>query len=104
MTLDDVKEKKELVPIALLGFSVVLAGLIVVKVRGFVVTTTKAKESVDKAVSQDKSDANDMGKYLSKFKSAADALKKKNLFAPEPPKQNPVRSVLGIFGVEAFVN
>ena len=104
MTLDDVKEKKELVPIALLGFSVVLAGLIVVKVRGFVVSTAKAKESVSKAVSQDKSDANDLGEYLSRFKSAADALKKKNLFAPAPPKQNPVKSVLGIFGVEAFVN
>jgi hypothetical protein len=34
----------------------------------------------------------------------AEALKKKNLFVPPPPEQNPVREVLGILGDEALIN
>ena len=37
-------------------------------------------------------------------KAVAEELKKANLFAPAPPKRNPVQEVFGILGSEALIN
>jgi hypothetical protein len=104
MRLDDLKEKKELMTIALLSVSVVSAVLIVVKVTGSLGASAKAEEMVRQAIDCSEPDAKNLTAQLGKFKKDADALKKQNLFSPPQPRQNPVKAVLGIFGDEALIN
>jgi hypothetical protein len=103
MKLDYLKEKKELVSIILLGVSAFLVVLILVKVTGFFTTSARAEDIVKTAIAQNNADANDMDKYFAKYKMLADELKKNNLFVPSPPKQHPVKEVLGIFGNEVLI-
>jgi len=104
MKFDYLKEKKELISFVLLGVSAFLAVLILVKVTGFFTTSAKAEGLVKRAVVQNNTDSKDMDKYFAKYKVLADALKKNNLFAPPPPKQHPVKNVLGILGDEVLIN
>ena len=103
MKIDYLKEKKELVSIVLLGVSAVLAVSILIKVTGFFTASAKAENIVKTAIAQNTEDANDIDKYFAKYKMLADALKKNNLFAPPPPKQHPVKEVIGIFGDEVII-
>ena len=103
MKIDYLKEKKELVSIVLLGISAFLAISILVKVTGFFTASAKAENIVKTAIAQNAEDANDIDKYFARYKMLADALKKNNLFAPPPPKQHPVKEVLGIFGDEVII-
>ena len=101
--LKDLREKKELVSVVLLGVSAFLAVLILVKVTGFFTAPAKAELLVKKAVAQNNTDANDMDKYFARYKALANELKKNNLFAPPAPKQHPVKEVWGIFGNEVLI-
>jgi hypothetical protein len=103
MKVDYLKEKKELISFVLLGVSALLGVLILVKITGFFTTSAKAEGLVKRAVVQNNTDAKDMDKYFAKYKVLADALKKNNLFAPPPPKQHPVKEVLGISGNEVLI-
>jgi hypothetical protein len=103
-SLNYLKEKKEIVSVVLLGISSLLAVLILFKVGGFFVASAKAKGIVEKAVAQNKAGAKDSEKYFAQSRSLAEELKKNNLFAPPPPKENPVKQVEGIMGSEAFIN
>ncbi|MHC4605197.1 MAG: hypothetical protein ACYS6W_17920, partial [Planctomycetota bacterium] len=96
--------KDKLVVIVLLGVSAFLGIMILVKVRGFLVDSTWAENAIKGAVAQTKPDANNVENYLAKFKTIADELKKKNLFAPPPPKKHPVSQVSGILGDEVLIN
>jgi len=103
MKLDYLKEKKELVSVVLLGVSAFLAVLMLVKVTGFFTASARAENIVKTAIAQNNADAEDMDKYFAKYKVLADALKKNNLFVPPPPKEHPVKEVLGIFGNEVLI-
>lgn len=103
MKVDYLKEKKELISFVLLGVSAFLAVLIFVKVTGFFTTSAKAEGLVKRAVAQNNTDTKDMDKYFAKYKVLADELKKNNLFVPHPPKQHPVKEVLGILGDEVLI-
>jgi len=104
MKLDSLKEKQGLISISLLCASGVLGVLILVKLGSFFVTSARMEKLVEEAVAQSRADPNDAKEYLSKFKEAADELKKKNMFAPPPPKPGwPVSSVQ-ILGHTAFIN
>lgn len=103
MKLDYIKEKKELFCPVLLGLSALFGVLILIKVAGFFTASARAEELVKRAVAQNKPDASDMEKYLAESKAIADELKKKNLFAPPPPKKHPVKEVRGILGDEALI-
>ena len=104
MTIDYLKEKKELVSVVLLCVSAVLAVSILVKVTGFFTASARAEKIVTDAIEQNTEDANDIDKYFTKYKMLADALKKNNLFAPPAAKQHPVKEVLGIFGDEVIIS
>ncbi len=104
MKLDNLKNKPEFVATVLLGASVVLAVLIVFKVRGFFVTSARAENAVRQAIAEIKPDDKTVTAQLDKFKKDADDLKKDNLFSPPPPRQNPVTAVQGIIGEEALIN
>lgn len=103
MKFDYLKDKKDLVAKVLLGVSAVLVILTLVKAAGFFVASASAKRLVKDAVAQSKPDANDMEKYFAKSRTIAGELKQKNLFAPPPPRQHPVKQVWGIFGDEVLI-
>ncbi len=102
--IDYLKEKKEFVSTALLVVSVLSAVLILFKVTGFFTAPAKAASAVKHAFEQSEPNSTNVTDQLAKFKKVADALKKSNLFSPPPPKQNPIKAVMGIFGDEALIN
>ena len=103
MKLDYLKGRKGLISVVLLGVSVFSGLVISYKVVGFFVMAARAENAVKEAVAQSKLDANDMEKSFAGAVSIANSLKKNNLFAPTPPKQHPVREVLGIMGNEVLI-
>jgi hypothetical protein len=87
----------------LCAVAVLLGALILLKVAGFFVSTSQAR------VLEGQADAahaglDDVKKLLAETKTAAEELKKKNLFVQATPKQFPVSDVLGIMGHEALIN
>jgi len=105
MKLDNIKEKQGLISISLFWVSAVLGVLILVRLGSFFVTSARAERLIENAAAQSQPDANDAKKYLAKFKEVADELKKKNMFAPPPPKPGwPVSQVIGILGDTALIN
>jgi len=104
MKLDYLKEKKELVSVVLLGVSVFLAVLILIKAASFFTASANAENLLKKALAQSKLDDEDQKKYFTESKAMADELKRDNLFVPPPPKQHPVREVPAILGDEVLIN
>jgi hypothetical protein len=104
INLNYLREKKELLPLVLLGISALLGVLILFKLGGFFVASASAESIVEKAIAQNKAGVKDADKYFAESKTLAEQLKKNNLFAPPPPKENPVKRVEGIMGNEAFIN
>jgi len=104
MKLDSLKEKQGLISVSLLCVSAVLGVLIIVRLGSFYVTSARMEKLVEEAVAQSRPDPNDAKEYLAKFKEVAEELKKKNMFAPPPPKPGwPVKRVEGILGHMAFI-
>ena len=100
---DHLKNKKELVPTVLLGFSVLCGILILVKVTSFFVASARAESVVKRAIEQSRTDPNNIEKQLASSAAITDELKKNNLFAPPPAKQHPVKEVWGIFGDQVLI-
>jgi len=103
MKLDYLRQKKELIPLVLFGASVLMALLILIKVVGFFVFSTRAENLVERAIAQNDTDTKDTEKYFAESKALAERLKKNNLFAPPSPKQHPVKEVWGILGDEVLI-
>ncbi len=99
-----IKDKKEFISVGLLGASAVMLVLMVIKGTGFLAAPVRAENSLKKAAALSKPDDEEVKKHLNTSKAIAEGLKKKNLFAPPPPKQHPVNEVLGILGDEALIN
>ena len=104
MITDYLKENERLAPRGLLGVAALLAILTVAKLWDYHSASAEAQSIVAKAVEQDKADPNLLKENLAGFKEIADAIKKKNLFVPPPPKKHPVSAVVGIMGEEALIN
>lgn len=98
------KHDAEAVSIVLLSISVVLAVLVVVEVTSFFAASARANNMMSKAVTPSETANKVTEKYAAEAKSVADKLKKSNLFAPPPPRENPVKEVFGILGSEALIN
>jgi hypothetical protein len=80
-----------------------LAVLTLVKVTSVSWSAARAKGLVLQAVKESRPDPNSLPRHLASAKSAADALKEKNLFVPRPPKEHPVKQVEGILGREVLI-
>jgi hypothetical protein len=104
MKPDYIQNRKELLSIVLFAISTFLGILILAKVAGFFAASAKAEGLVQNALTQGKPDPNEMQQHLAGSKAIADELKKKNLFAPPPPKQHPIKEVQGILGSEVLIN
>jgi len=100
----DLKAKKELISVMLLGVSAIVGILILVKILGFFTSSARAERLLGESLVLSRADANDTQKHFEKSKEVADELKTKNLFTPRPKKSNPVGQVTGILGDEAMVN
>jgi len=104
MKLEYSKDMKVLIARALLGVSVVLGVIALVKVGAFFAASARAETLVKNAAAQNKLSEKEIEKYFAKPRAIADALKKKNLFVPPPPKEQPIKQVSGILGDEALIN
>jgi Mg-chelatase subunit ChlI len=108
MTHDDIsgliQNKRVLVLVTLLAIIVLTGVLTTTKVMGFYTNLTNAENIVKQAVAQSKSDPNVVKTIIAKDNPLVDKLKKNNLFAPPPPRENPVKTVLGILDDEAYIN
>ena len=91
MTLNYLKEKREIVPTALLLVSLLSAFLILFKVTGFFAASAKAESAVKNAIEHSEPDSKNVTAHLAKSKKVADALKKSNLFSPPAPKKKGCR-------------
>jgi hypothetical protein len=104
MRIEMHKTKKASPAKILLAIAALLGALVFYTVAGFFMTTAGAELAVARAGKTGAADSNDVEARLTEARSVAEALKKNNLFAPPPPKQNPVREVSGILGDEALIN
>ncbi len=104
MKADYLKDKRQLISRLLLLVSVILGVLILFKVTGFFTVSARAERLVSNAVAQSKADPNDAEKHFAKSREIADELKKKNLFVPPAPKQEPMKKVAAILGDEVLVD
>ncbi|MFC1760895.1 hypothetical protein ACFL6U_02315 [Planctomycetota bacterium] len=96
-----IEPKKQRVALLVLTIAVMLLALAV----GLGARTYQAKQTTSETEVTPPSDSNEvLEKALAADKEVAEALKKKNLIAPPPPEQNPIREVTGIIGHEAIIN
>lgn len=100
---DFLQNKREFLPKILLAIAVLSGALTVVKATGLFIASAKAERIVKRAVAWSETDPNDVKSQVAKSKLIADDLKEKNLFWPSP-KEHPVKTVMGIFGDEAYIN
>jgi hypothetical protein len=82
---------------------VLLAAMAAARLVGFLTGPARAEELVTHAVAHRGQDPNDLRQSVDAAKSAAGALKKKNLFAKEPPEEHPVKQIDGILGGEVLI-
>lgn len=103
MKLNYLKDRKEFTKVLLLGAAAVLAIAILVNITSFFVASARAGNLVKKAVEQTEPDKDQMDKYFAESRELAKKLKKNNLFAPAPPKEQPIKQVFGILGNEVLI-
>ncbi len=104
MKLEFLKEKKELLSIALLGVSALIAVLILYLVMDFFAVSARAENVVKTALEQTDTEVEDIEQYFTKDREIAESLTKNNLFVPPAPIEHPVKEVRAIFGNQVLIN
>jgi hypothetical protein len=86
--------------------AILLGALTFLKMAGFLAASSEVRLMAARVgdSAPDVGASADVGKLLASGRASADELKKKNLFVKTPPRQHPVREVLGILGDEALIN
>ena len=87
----------------LVAATVLLGAWACARVVGYFNGPAHAGDRVAQAMARSAPDANEVKPYLDKAREAAEALKKKNLFSKEPPKEHPVKQIDGILGAEVLI-
>jgi len=87
----------------LVAATVLLGAWACARVVGYFNGPAHAGDRVAQAMARGAPDANEVKPYLDKAREAAEALKKKNLFSKEPPKEHPVKQIDGILGAEVLI-
>jgi len=100
MTTAETYRKDRVLPL-LAAAAVLLGASAFAKVAGFYVERGQMQGIAGFARAEP--DPNGLKTCLGEAKKTADAIRQKNLFIKEPPKQNPVKQVDGILGNEAFI-
>lgn len=89
--------------VACLGVVALLAVLVLAQIVRYLTESSQARRLLATAFAQSGKDPNDSKLSVDAAKDVANALKKKNLFAKEPPKEHPIKQVDGILGNEVFI-
>lgn len=98
------QNKRALVPVVLLAIAVLLGVLTVAKATSFYIASARAERIVRQATEWGRPDTNAVDSHVARSRLIAEDLKKKNIFWPSPPREHPVKAVLGIFGDEAYID
>jgi hypothetical protein len=93
--------RDERAPLLLTAAAVLLGVSAFAKVAGFYVERGRIQGLA--GLARVEGDPNNLTECLSQAKKTADAIKQKNLFIKEPPKEHPIKQVDGILGSEAFI-
>lgn len=104
MKLDYIKQKQELVSIALLGISALIIIMTFYQVIDFFTVSARAESVVKTAIENINNEAQDIEQYFTKDRTLAESLTKNNLFVPKSKKENPVKEVRAIFGDQVLIN
>lgn len=98
--------KPKIGPLAkiLAAVTVLLAALILLELAGWREMTARADGQMGPAIDPNEARPQDPAPFVARRRSLAEELKNKNLFVLKPPKENPVKEVLGILGNEALIN
>ncbi len=104
MKLDYLKQKQELISIALLGAAALMIVLTIYQVIDFFAVSARAENVVKTALENINTEAHDVEQYFTKDQTIAESLTKNNLFAPPAQKENPVKEVRAIFGDQVLIN
>jgi hypothetical protein len=97
------RNRMDRVRFTLLALAVLFGAWAAARVAGYLTGPARAEDTVARAIARNAPDANEVKPYLEKAKETAEALKKKNLFSKEPPKENPVKQIDGILGSEVLI-
>ncbi len=97
------KKHMDTIRFGLLAVAVLLGAWAAARVIGYYIGPAHAEERVARAMAQNVLDPNEAKPYLDKAREVADALKKKNLFSKEPPKEHPVKQIDAILGLEVLI-
>ena len=92
---------KERAVSAFAAVAVLLGVTAFARVAGFYVERGRMRGIA--SIARAESDPNELKQCLGEAKKAADALKEKNVFIKQPPKQHPVKQVAGILGKEVLI-
>ncbi len=103
MRVDVYKGGMEPLVKVLFAVAVLLGALMLVKVAGFLMTSSQA-QAIATRTSRSTTDGDDLQQQLAQAKTSAELLKKKNLFVQMAPKEHPVKEVIGILGSEVLIN
>lgn len=95
--------KMEYARFGLLAAAILFGAWAAARVVGYFVGPARAEDAVTQALARNAGPSNDTGTHFDKAREVAEALKKKNLFTLEPPKQHPVKQIDGILGAEVLV-
>ena len=93
----------DLVRTGLFAAAVLLGAWAAARMVGYFVGPAQAENAVAQALTRNAADSNDAATHFDKAREVAEALKKKNLFTVEPPKEHPVKQIDGILGAEVLV-
>jgi len=104
MKTEPLRHNRSPLAMVLLAMAALLGAAALYAVAECLMATAQAELAVARAAGASASDPNALNAQTTRAQSAADALKKKNLFTPKPPKQNPIKEVMGILGSEALIN
>lgn len=96
------KTRNEWASLILGAVAVLLGVLACAKVAAFYVARNRVEGIAASAAKG--AEPNDLQRCLEEAGKAADALKEKNLFIQQPPKEHPVKQVDGILGAEALIS
>lgn len=100
MKTTEAYRKDRVLPL-LAAAAVLLGASAFAKVAGFYVERGQMQGIAGFSLAE--SDPNGLKACLGEAKKTADAIRQKNLFIKEPPKEHPVKQVDGILGSEAFI-
>lgn len=99
-------EKTELYARGLAAMTLLLGALCFLRVAGFLAASSEVQAMAARVGfdAQEVGAPEDLSKRLASGKASVEELKKKNLFVVTPPRQHPIKEVLGILGNEALIN